>query len=64
MDFFTLMRILTNKKGAVKLPMDIIREHLWPMLSYPHQGRFGRETKKKNICLKQLPSLEMWSGPK
>lgn len=64
MDFFTLMRILNNKKGAVKLPMDIIREYLWPMLSHPHQGRFGYETKKKNQCLKHLPKLELWTGPK
>ena len=64
MNFFTISYILTNKGGGVKLPADILREYIWPMLSYPHQGRFGRETKKKNICLKELPSLEMWSGPK
>lgn len=63
MNFIELTKILKN----YGLPIDIIRQNIWPMLSYPHEGRVDfckEQLKLKNACLKQLPSLEMWSGPK
>ena len=64
MDFFTLYHFLNHGELDIKIPTDIIREYIWPMLSFPHQGRCGYDTQYKNICLKDLPSLEMWYGPK
>ena len=64
MDFLRLYHILTHGTCRVKIPTELITEYIWPMLSFPHQGRAGYEIRNKNKCLKQLPSLEMWSGPK
>lgn len=64
MDFITLYHILTHGSCDVKIPAELIIEYIWPLLSFPHQGRRGHDTRKKNICLKQLPSIEMWTGPK
>ena len=64
MDYFTLYHIFTHSSCRVKIPIELITEYIWPMLSFPHQGRRGYDIRKKNICLKQLPSLQTWSGPK
>jgi hypothetical protein len=51
------------------IPQDIITSHLWPLVSFPHQGRIEFNTQKKNTkimnkCIKRLPKLNIFNGPK
>ena len=46
------------------MPQDIIVAHLWPLISFPHQGRIENNTKLKNQCIRHLPKLTIFNGPK
>lgn len=47
-----------------KIPQDIITTHVWPLVSFPHQGRIENNTKLKNQCIRHLPKLTIFNGPK
>ena len=53
-------------KISNKLPNDIIIHYLWPMLSFPHQGRSEfslSQVNLKNSCVQELPRRRSSYGP-
>jgi hypothetical protein len=55
----------TNNKGWNKpfVGKEIWREYLWDFLVYPHQSK-QQKTIKYNECIKTLPKLEYFTGPR
>ena len=45
------------------IPSSIWREYLWDFLVYPHE-RKNKHIKNYNKCLKTLPKLEYFAGPR
>lgn len=67
MNFFDLALTLNHAAPTPTcptIPHDIIKEYIWPMLSYRHQGRCGYPISKMNDCLDYLPKKYEAIGPK
>ena len=61
---FNRLALFIKKGSGNAIPNDIIVQHLWPLLSHPHQGRLNQNVCAMNQCIKQLPRPKVNLAPR
>ena len=62
---FNRLTLYLTKGTGQNIPNDLIIQHIWPLLSHPHQGRINKNIGDMNRCIEQLPRRTTnVSGPK